>query len=255
VRRRTYIAVIGAAVVAGVVATAVFSGGGTQAQARPAQQPRQVVMGSAEDHLPSTTAADWVTYADHVVVVAATSEQLLPPGRSEVERGEGLLGRTVRLEVKQVLWSREGAPQPAPGSWDFQAAGAVFTDGQADRPTPMALHDRPRVEAGHQYVMAIAWEAAQCSPGDEPRPAGWVGLGEGSELPFDGGVIGQGESEGRTQSADQARRLAAEEAGPAAGIEEELAGADAAALTAKLKAATPGQRQVFFPKVAVDSCG
>jgi hypothetical protein len=251
------------AVAAGIITTvagsAAGAGGGTQAQAQGHghghAEARKVIMAEGADRLPSTTAADWVTYADHVVVVAATSEQVMPPSRSELERGEGLLGRKVRLEVKDVLWSREGAPQPAPSNWDYNAIGSVFTNGRVDRPTPVALHERPRFEAGHQYIMAIQWRPARCSPGDAPEPAGWVGLGEGSELPFDGGVIGQGESEGRPQSAAEARTHAAG-AKLDAGLEEELAGGDAVGLAGKLKAATPGKRrQEFGPSASQESCG
>jgi hypothetical protein len=43
-----------------------------------------VILGEAADHLPSTTAEDWVTYADHVVVVSAVAE--LPSERVVVPR-------------------------------------------------------------------------------------------------------------------------------------------------------------------------
>jgi hypothetical protein len=70
-----------------------------------------------------------------------------------------------------------------------------------------------------------------------------MGLGEGSELPFDGDVIGQGENQGQPQSATDARTRAAED-GPSGGLEDELAGKGASELTAKLKTAKAGTRQL-----------
>lgn len=245
-RRRTYIAGI-------AVAAALAAAGTVTATGVAGTQERQVVLAHGDDRLPSTTAADWVTYADHVVVVTAAAEQSIAPTRTEVERGEGLIGRTVRLDVRQVLWSRDGAPQPAPKSWDYNATGALFTDRNVEAATPMALEDRPRIETGHQYILAITWEPGRCSAGDVPEPARWMGLGEGSELPFDNGVIGEGEMEGQVQTVADARTLATE-AGVDAGLEEELAGSGAEALVAKLKAAPSGQRQQSEPEVAAESC-
>ncbi|GAA3692062.1 hypothetical protein GCM10022224_067150 [Nonomuraea antimicrobica] len=240
--------------VAAVVTAAIVTSGALSATAgggAPAQ-PREVVMAHADDRLPSITAADWVTYADHVVVVNAVSEQRLPPAQIEIERGEGLIGRRVDLQVKEVLWSRDGAPHPAPQSWAYNASGFTFNDGDTSALSPVALEGRPRIEAGHQYILAIVWEDARCSEGDEPEPGRWLGLGEGSELPYDGDVIGQGEHEGRLQTVEGARTLAGA-AGPDVGIEEELVGQNAAALAATLKTATPGQRQQ--PKApAENSC-
>jgi hypothetical protein len=202
-------------------------------------------MAQGDDRLPSTTATDWVTYADHVVVVSAVSERILPPTRTEIERGEGLLGRIVHLKVEDVLWSRDGAPA-APKNWDYNAVGVTFTDGDLDARRPVALRDQPRVERGHQYIMAIAWEEPRCSPGDARQPGQWMGLGEGSQLPFDGGVIGRGENEGRSQNDSQARSLAAQ-AGPNRGLEERMVGKDAAALAGELAAATPSRREASVP--------
>jgi hypothetical protein len=211
-----------------------------------------VVLGHGDDRLPNATAADWVTYADYVVVVSATSERALPPARTETERGEGVIGRKVGLEVKQVLWSRKGAAQPAPRSWEYNASGWVFSDGKPEDPAPFALEDRPRIESGHQYVLAITWEGPRCSPGDTPEPARWMGLGGGSELPFDGAVIGQGENEGQAQTVTEARTEAAA-AGSVAELKDELAGQGASDLVAKLATATPGERQV--PLRASSTCG
>src|SRR5699024_3067977 len=110
---------------------------------------------------------------------------------------------TVTLRIDQVLWSSESAAQPAPETWTYGAIGSQFTSGDVEDPTPIALADRPRVEVGHSYVMAMRWEEARCSEGDETTPAQWRGLGEGSEIPYDDGMLGQGESEGSVQTAQQ----------------------------------------------------
>ncbi|MEV6030196.1 hypothetical protein AB0L65_03550 [Nonomuraea sp. NPDC052116] len=248
-RRRTHIA-------AGIgIAAALAVAGFTVADFtdRASAQRRPVELTEADDRLPSTTATDWVTYADHVVVVNAASEQTIPPNQTDVERGEGLIGRKVSLEVKNVLWSREGAAQPAPKEWEYYATGWTFTNRDVNNPTVLAGEGRPRIEPGHQYILAIAWEGPRCAEGDAPEPGRWMGLGEGSELPFDGDVIGQGEMEGRTQSVAEARTAAAE-ADPNIGLEEEMVGNNADALAAKLKATPPGERQQFGPQ-ATASCG
>nr|WP_152992337.1 hypothetical protein [Nonomuraea pusilla] len=213
----------------------------------PPQRERVVALAHGDDRLPSTTATDWVTYADHVVVVSATSEQPVPPTRTDVERGEGLMGRKVGLEVQNVLWSRPDAARPAPEAWEYNATGWTFTDGNLDNPTVLAMEGRPRIEPGHRYILAIAWQGPRCAEGDAPEPGRWMGLGEGSELPFDGGVIGQGELQGEVRTVAEARALAAD-AGPNAGLKEDMVGRGADDLAAALKAAAPGQKQQFAPQ-------
>jgi hypothetical protein len=203
----------------------------------------QVLLADGDDRLPSGTAADWVTYADHVVVVSVTGEQALQPTRTELDRGEGLIGRKVALTVDKVLWSRKDAARPAPRAWEYNAAGWAFNDGKPEQRTPVALHDRPRLEKGHKYVIALAWDGPRCSPGEAVEAGRWMGLGEGSELPFDGGVIGQGENEGATQTLAMARTDAAE-AGAAGDLEDQLAGFGAGDLVAELKSAPPATKQV-----------
>lgn len=243
-RRSTRIAAgLGAATVAvaGIGFGVAASGStGTPAAARPS-----VLLADGDDRLPSGTAADWVTYADHVVVVKVTSERTLPPNRTETERGEGMIGRKVGLQVQKVLWSRKGAAQPAPTSWEYNAAGWAFANGKLEDRTKVALHDRPRMETGHQYVIALAWDGPRCSPDEAPEAGRWMGLGEGSELPFDGGVIGAGENEGAVQTVAEARTTAAE-AGAVADLEDQLAGKTAAELVTRLKSATPEVKQLPF---------
>lgn len=230
------------AAAAAVIATASVTGIAVAALAAPAteepaaSQP-EMLMGHGADYLPSITASDWVTYADHVVVVEAVSEQVISPDAEELERGEGIIGRTVTLSIEEVLWSREGAPKAAHATWNYSALGWHFSEGDTENAVPMALHGFPRVELGHEYVMAIRWEAAVCTDDGDFLPAQWRGLGEGSEIPFDDGILGNGESEGAV--ADAGAFAAAAEEMPDQGVEELLAGEGAAAIVSALEDAQP----------------
>jgi hypothetical protein len=150
------------------------------------------------DRYPSVSANEWVTYADHVAVVTPVSETEIAADTTEVERGEGMIGRKVTLRVDKILWSNPQAAAPAPQSFDRESSGWVFKDTERAK---FALHERPRVETGHTYVAALHWEPEHCSEGDPVEPAHWVGLGAGSTLPFDDGTINKGEFEGSVQEA------------------------------------------------------
>ncbi|WP_331763668.1 hypothetical protein [Streptomyces anthocyanicus] len=158
------------------------------------------VIAHGADRYPSRSAIEWVSHADHVVVATSLSEAEIAPATSEVERGEGLIGRTVAMRVDKVLWSSPQLVAPAPQTYSRQSSGWVFHD-TVDNRRELALHDGPRIEPGHTYIIALHWEPARCSEGDEPEPAQWVGLGTGSNLPFDDGIIGKGEFEGEVQPA------------------------------------------------------
>jgi hypothetical protein len=230
------------AATAGIIAAASAVGIAVAALAAPAADPgdeaaaEEVLLGQGSDLYPSTTADDWVTYADHVVVVEAVSEATITPTAAELERGEGVIGRTVSLAIEEVLWSREGAPVAAPSTWQYSALGWHFNEGDTTDAVEMALADFPRVEVGHQYVMAIRWQAAICDDDGEFTRAQWLGLGEGSEIPYDGGTIGNGESEGTVQDAAAFAADAEDEVDQ--GVEEILAGQGADAIVSALADAT-----------------
>ncbi|MDA1361394.1 hypothetical protein O1R50_17335 [Glycomyces luteolus] len=229
--------IIAAASVTGIIVAAIAApAGGSSTQGAAESQP-EVMLGQGGDHLPSVTAADWVTYADHVVVVEAVEEQAIAPTAEELERGEGIIGRIVSLTVEDVLWSREGAAQAAPATWEYSGLGWYFADGDTTNTVEMALIDLPRIEVGHQYVMAIRWEKAVCDEDGEYTRAQWRGLGEGSEIPYDGGTIGNGESEGTVQDAAAFATAAEDEVDQ--GVEELLAGETADALVSALNSAVP----------------
>ncbi|MER7048392.1 hypothetical protein ABT391_26465 [Streptomyces jumonjinensis] len=209
-----------------------------------------VLIAEGKDRRPSQTAEDWVTYADHVVVVTAVSERETPPALIEIERGEGLTGREVTLRVDEVVWSRGGAPRAAPAEWKRASTGWRFTGGSTSNRTKMAMRDQPRVETGHRYILALDWEEAKCSPGDEPEPAQWHTLGEGAVVPYDNNTIGEGEMEGRHLQATQPRA----ETGPDMRLEDQLAGLSADDLAKALNAAKPAQT-VQPGSAAVADCG
>ncbi len=198
-----------------------------------AQQDRFIIAHGA-DNLPSRTATDWVTYADHVVAVTATAERETPPAQSELDRGEGLIGRAVTLKVDQVVWSRADAPKAAPTTWDRPSMGWQFTDGDTDNRVKVVKAHSPRIQKGHSYVIAIVWEEDSCSP----EGGQWRGLGEGSTVPFDNKKIGEGEFEGRARTAAQAQQALAE-GGPNVGLKDKMAGKSTASLAAVLKEAKP----------------
>lgn len=203
-----------------------------------------IVLGEGKDRLPSSTAVDWVTYADHVVIASPAEEEDVPPSVEEKERGEGTIGRKVTMKVDRVLWSRDQPERPAPTSWERESSGWLF-DGTPEDRTEFALADRPRIELGHHYILALAWAGDRCSAGDETVPAHWVSLGAGATLPYDDNVIDNGEFEGRPRTKDElsaaasrnvVRKLTDDAEAP---LREELAGLDSDALLAVLQAAEP----------------
>ena len=197
----------------------------------------RIVLAHGSDRYPSDTAEDWVTYADHVVVARAASEVENPPDRSEVELGEGIVGRNVQMVVQQVLWSAPDAPQAAPTSWDRTSMGWHFRESVSSR-TRMGIRNASRVEVGHTYVLAIQWAHNPCQPGEGE----WLGLGTGSTIPYDDGVLGVGEFEGEVFGlADTPLRDEVAQSG----LRHALAGSPARVLTTELRAAVaiPAQAQ------------
>ncbi|MHC5260811.1 hypothetical protein ACYSUO_23255 [Streptomyces sp. UC4497] len=230
-------------------ATALAVTGAVSASGDSTDPEERVITVHAVDHRPSQTASDWVTYADHVVAVTATAEQESPPTASEIERGEGLIGRKVTLRTDDVLWSRPGVSKAPPNSWQRPSVGWQFHEGDTDNRIKMVKADSPRIEVGHSYLIAIAWEDVSCSGNGQ-----WRGLGEGSTLPYDGDVIGQGELEGRVQSAAQALRAEAGE-DPNRGLEEEMAGRTATDLVQELKAVQPASASAQMADASTAECG
>ncbi|WP_420036286.1 hypothetical protein ACN2WE_32315 [Streptomyces sp. cg28] len=197
---------------------------------------KKVILAAGADRLPNETASDWVTYADHVVVATATDEAEIPPTQTELDRGEGLIGRSVSMRIDRVLWSRPDAPETAPATWQRTSPGWQFTNGDTANRTEFAMEHRPRIEVGHTYIIALEWQVEQCTEGDY-APGQWLGLGSESTIPYDDSTIGVGEVEGSVQDEAEAEKAAASD--PASNVENDMTGRSATDLADALDAATP----------------
>jgi hypothetical protein len=213
------------------LAVALPGVGGSDGSAR---QAAAVVVGEGGDQYASQTAADWVGHADHVAVLTVLSEREVPPTQEEKDAGEGMIGREVTVRVDKIVWSADRPAHAAPeGTFTWGAGGWTF---HGEERTVFTVADAPRYEVGHTYIEALKWEPAETDEGDV-APAQWVGLGEGSSLPYDDGRIGNGEYQGETVTA--ARFKAAEEEPAEATLEELMAGKSVQDLAAALAVAEP----------------
>ena len=211
---------------------------------RPAVTER-IQLGEGRDRRGSLTAEDWATYADHVVVITVINESRVGPSEKEIERGEGMVGRTVQVTVSKVLWSAPDAPQKAPRSLTMPAPGWVFNnnEGKASE-VKFGMSGAPRLEKGHTYIKAIEWTDDACS--NDPNVGTWEGLGAGGTLPYDQGVLGAGEFEGRVQTLDVAKARFKSDHAP---LRQQVVGTSTESLVAALKAAPvraevdPGPRE------------
>jgi hypothetical protein len=199
--------------------------------------PDTVVMGEGSDRTASRTASDWATYADHVLVVTVVGEIRQPASKKEIERGKGLIGRTVKLQVDKMLWSAPDAPQPAPTSLDLSVAGWIFNNNSGVGERKIALRDASRLEVGHTYIKALEWIDDPCF--DDAKRGTWEGLGSGDSIPFDAGVLGAGEFEGQAQTLDQLRAKWRLDGTETRTLRGQIAGEPVAALVVALKAAAP----------------
>lgn len=187
---------LAASVVGSVVVQQATTGGTGTTGERPsvaAPQPRVIEGGNALQRWADWSAADWVRTSDYIVVAHAVSEQALP----DREEGGGSIERSVELDIKQVVWSRPNPSRPLPPTVSVTAFG--WTDDNI----PLAWSKTPRIEPGHDYVLALVWTPARCAPGDPAEPAQWTPLGSNAVLPFDSARIGYGESEGRLVVGDE----------------------------------------------------
>lgn len=204
-----------------------------------------IVLGGGRSRTASRTVSDWVTYADHVLVVTVVNETRLAASNEEIERGEGLIGRTVVLRVDRVLWSAPDAPQPAPITLKLSAAGWLFNDNSGFGEWKIAVGESSRLDKGHTYIRALEWTDDPCF--EDPKQGWWDGLGSGDTIPFDGGVLGAGEFEGRMQTLDQSRAKWRADAVEARSVRGQIAGGTVATLVANLMATSPRPETAHAP--------
>ncbi len=203
------------------------------------------VTAEPSDRYPSTTASDWVTYADFVAVVKVAEDRRAAPAQEARERGEGFIDRSVTLTVEKIVWRKADAP-PAPATIVYPALGWMFRDGNVENTRELVPIDRPRYEQGHRYVSAFVWEPSRCYEGDGRLPARWVGLGSGSALPFDGERLGAGEFAGEGRNLEEAEEYAATL--PADSVAAQVTGERLDALRTVLAEAQPKPKEDYGPQ-------
>ena len=161
-----------------------------------------------------------------------------------------MIGRTVRLRVDRVLWSAPDAPRPAPATLEMPVAGWIFNNNDGQGTRTFALRHSSRIETGHTYVKAIEWIDGPCS--DDPNRGKWDGLGSGDVIPFDGGVLGAGEFEGRVQTLDEAEARARTLAPVARFLRDQLVGEPVETLIAALSTTSPSAETIWSPECDPD---
>jgi hypothetical protein len=196
-----------------------------------------VVEGS--DGYPNTTAEDWVTYADHVVVATAVADEALPLDEEDAANGEGAVDRMVTMRVDDVVWTAAEPRHEAPTTFKWSGWGWALQDGEQ---VEMAGADEPRVEVDHTYVMSLVHEPG-FTDGGTPYPASWAGLGSDAVIPYDGAVLGVGEVQGAIRS----EPMAVDEDAVDYSLEDEMAGKSVDELVTALSCATPTARGDFGP--------
>jgi len=191
-----------AALVAGGVAAGFQLVEGDE-KAKPAAIEPKVALANGLDILPSSTAQDWAAYANVVATVTVVAERAEQVLQEDIERGEGTIGRAIDLHIDTPLWARPG--QTVPDQVTINTLGWVWKDGDPAARTEFGPDNRPRLELGRQYLVALALfpgvapeDLASC---DEPPPADatepkWGVLGTHAAAPVTNGIVGTGEFEG-----------------------------------------------------------
>lgn len=197
------------------------------------------VIAEGSDRYPSTTAEDWVTYADHVVVATAVDDEALPLDEDDAANGEGAVDRMVNMQVDDVVWTSADPRHEAPGTFEWSGWGWALQDGER---IEMAGADEPRVEVDHTYVMALVYEP-EFTDGGTQYPASWRSLGPDSVIPYDGTELGVGEVQGTVQREPTSPDPDAVDYS----LEDEMTGKGVDELVTALNGATPGARGDFGP--------
>lgn len=197
------------------------------------------VLAEGSDRYPNTTAEDWATYADHVVIATAVADEALPLDEDAAANGEGGVDRMVTMQVREVVWTSAEPRHEAPATFEWSGWGWALQNGER---VEMAGADEPRVEVDHTYVMALVHEP-EFADGGTAYPAKWVSLGSDSIIPYDGTELGVGEVQGSIQSEPKT----SDEDAVGFSLEDEMAGKSIDELVTALNDAAPGARGDFGP--------
>jgi hypothetical protein len=124
---------------------------------------RTVVVAEGAKAVPDSTLQDWVTYGDHLVELRVVAESREPAPKEEIDRGEGLIGRRVTLELGSPKWTRPTFTRAAklPATLTVDSGGWVF---HGTEETRLRVSGEPWMEVGQTYLGAVAYGAI----GDKP---------------------------------------------------------------------------------------
>lgn len=151
----------------------------------PSVRPRGEPASSAtrDQAFPTDTLGDWVTYGDRAVVVEVVGESRRATEPAPDPQSPSW--RDVAWQQRGELWANPARPEehaPTTGT----AAGGVYTSDREGAGVA-AVGGEPVLFVGHTYVAVLA----HTDVGGGPRD--WVPL---ALLPFDDGIVGDGEAFG-----------------------------------------------------------
>jgi hypothetical protein len=148
-----------------------------------------------------------VTYGEYALRVWATAEHAGQVDRAALDRGEGVIPRTVNLDVRDVVWRSPVSRHESPTTLIWSTYGWWFDRGNTDAAAAMVGDGESQLAPGHDYLVAVAWDPRHCSAGDPDEPGRWRPLGAQAVLPFDHGVLGEGERMGQVRTLARAEEF------------------------------------------------
>lgn len=149
-----------AAAVVAAVATMTLSGC-AQRDTAPAQAQAPTAGIEATDTFPTASLADWVSYPSQLAVVEVVKESELPREGVLADTGYGYLGRSVTVNVEEVLW-REPRERDVPSTFEMVVWGWIIgEDGVRREAQP---EDAVRITPGQRYVVPVTYAGGRISP-------------------------------------------------------------------------------------------
>ncbi len=120
--------------------------------------------------VPGDSLADWVTYADWIVVATVTSESALDPNAREIAADEGLIARELSVRIDRTVFAGRRPDEP-PRPFRFIALGWAFRD---DEQVRIRMQGSAYLTVGRTYLLPIA----DLGPGSGWGPMDPDGLAE-----------------------------------------------------------------------------